>query len=160
MATKPPNDVGTSASPDLSMFLDAMVNVPGRAQLTTLRDLRAALSETCMQWSNESGLEQRADRTALLVEVDALISQYGDRASAVESVKAKASEELSRFIEMCIADVGPDDAATLNAVRDALAEQLVGEGGIETDQDDALLTEIDALIARYGEATSAQKFVR
>ena len=45
---------------------------------------------------------------------------------------------------------GPDDGATLAAVRDALAEHLVGEGGIETDHDDVLLYEIDALIARYG----------
>ncbi len=76
MATKPPNDLGTSASPDLSMFLDAMVNVPGRAQLTTLRDLRAALSETCMQWSNEPGLE-----------IDALIARYGGATSAQKFVR-------------------------------------------------------------------------
>jgi hypothetical protein len=160
MVTKSPNDAGTRISPGLSKILDAMVNDPGRAQPTTLRELRAALLETGVQWSRKGEQEHPQDRASLLIEVDTLISQYGDNASAVGSINIKASEDLSRFIKLSVDDVGPDDAATLGAVRDAIAEQLVGEGGIETDKDDALLIEIDELIARYGAAASAQTFVR
>ena len=74
--------------------------------------------------------------------------------------KRPISETLSRFIEKAVAAVGPDDAPTLSAVRDAIAEEVVGEGGIEADQDDALLAEIDELIARYGRAAPAQMFAR
>jgi len=74
--------------------------------------------------------------------------------------KRPISETLSRFIEKAVAEVGPDDAITLSAVRDAIAEQVAGEGGIEADQDDALLAEIDELMARYGRAAPAQMFAR
>jgi hypothetical protein len=73
---------------------------------------------------------------------------------------AKASKDLSRIIERSMSDAALCDAATLSEVREAIAEQLVGEGGIEADQDDALLIEIDELIARYGGAAPAQAFVR
>jgi hypothetical protein len=74
--------------------------------------------------------------------------------------KPPISEALSRLIEKAVADVGPDDAITLSAVRNAIAEQVAGEGGIEADQDDALLAEIDELMARYGRAAPAQTFAR
>ena len=160
MLTQPPAQLEAPVSLELSKVLEAIVKDAGRAQPVTLRDVRTVLSERGLQWSAQGELEYPQDRTSLLIELDSLIGEYGDRASADGFIMARASQDLSRFIEMSMAAAGPDDAATLGAVRDAIAEQLVGEGGIEADQDAALLIEIDALIARYGAAAPAQVFVR
>jgi len=41
-----------------------------------------------------------------------------------------------------------------------LAAHLIGEGMLEEDEDDNLLTEIDALIERYGPGALAEEFIR
>jgi len=59
----------------------------------------------------------------------------------------------------------PGRRATLGSVRDAmvggLTARLVGDGAIETDEDNGmLLAEIEVLIARFGKDALAEFFVR
>ena len=90
MTTKPPKAVGTCVSDALSRILEAMVKDPERKQAPTLRDVRAALLERGMQWSGEGELLHPQDQTSLIIELDDLIKDYGEDASASEFVDAQA----------------------------------------------------------------------
>jgi hypothetical protein len=82
----------------------------------------------------------------------------------VDFVQASASEQLSRVIEFIVNDENRENPPTLDAVREAivngLSARLVGEGVLEEDEDDTLLSEIDALIEHFGGDTTAEDFLR
>jgi hypothetical protein len=147
-------------SPELAKVLRATIDDPNQAQPATLADVRARVMESGVQWSAEGELEYPQDRTSLVIELDGVIGQYGEKAAAIELIDIKASESLSRAIKAALADPTLSPAAALGDVRQAMAARLVGEGGVEADQDDAILAELDQLIARYGAAVAAQTFVR
>jgi hypothetical protein len=83
---------------------------------------------------------------------------------AVDFVQANASEQLSRVIEALVNDENRENPPTLGAVRDAivagLGTRLVGEGVLEDDEDDTLLSEIDALIEQFGADSLAEELLR
>ena len=90
MAIKPPKVVATRVSDTLSRILEAMVKDPERKQAPTLRDVRTALLERGMQWSGEGELLHPQDQTSLIIELDDLIKEYGEGASATGFVDAQA----------------------------------------------------------------------
>ena len=90
MATKPPKVVGRRVSGTLSRILEAMIKDPERTQPPTLRDVRRALLESGMQWSGEGELLHPQDQTSLIIELDDLIKECGEGASAAELVDAGA----------------------------------------------------------------------
>jgi hypothetical protein len=103
-------------------------------------------------------------RDSSLIELDDLVDEYGGDVLAVNFIAARASEDLSRIIEATAGGRKLRGQATLAAVRDAmlggLTARLAGDGVIETDQDQTLLAEIDALIERYGRNAIAETFIR
>ena len=90
MAIKNPKVVATRVSDTLSRILKAMVKDPERKQAPTLRDVRAALLERGMQWSGEGELLHPQDQTSLIIELDDLIKDYGEGASAIEFADPQA----------------------------------------------------------------------
>ena len=66
--------------------------------------------------------------------------------------------------EAVVGDENRENPPTLSTVRDAilagLGARLVGDGELEDDEDDTLLTEIDALIEQFGEDTLAEELLR
>ena len=91
-----------------------------------------------------------------------MIDEFGGDVPAIDFVAAKASESLSRIIEVAMENPLVRRRATLEGVRDAMADgaRLAGDGFIEPDEDQTLQGEIDGLIERYGGHTLAEDFIR
>ncbi|MBI4204664.1 MAG: hypothetical protein HY527_06530 [Betaproteobacteria bacterium] len=156
-----PIDVATRVSSQLSAFIDRLVNDPDREDPPTLQDVRAALHESGR--ATEVRMHPQ-ERTSALAEIESHIEEYGGEALAIDFVTANASEGLSRIIETAMTDVRLPKNPTLGAVRHAMANgltaRLVGDGSIDPDADDTLLSEIDAIIRRFGKDAVAEFFVR
>ena len=161
---RPPIDVATRVSPELSAVMEQMINDPDREEQPTLAQLGAALRESKGEEAMEVESLHPQDRISLTAELDDLIEEYGDDAPVIDFVVTKASEALSRVIEAAMDDVSLPEEPTLGAVRQALvqglAARLIGEGAIELDDDAALMAEIDELIRRYGENAVAEDLIR
>lgn len=154
-------DVATRVSPQLSAFIDKVVNNPDLEDPPTLQVVRSLLLKN----ARVGGARMHPqERTSALAEIESLIEEYGGEALAIDFVAAKASEGLSRIIETAMNDVRLARRPTLGAVRQAMAEgltaRLVGDGSIDPDSDETLLAEIDALIERFGADELAENFVR
>ena len=101
---------------------------------------------------------------SLLDELDALIEEFGDDTLAIDFAQTTASEPLSRVIDEIVNDENRENPPTLEAVKEAIVSglpaRMIGEGALEDDEDDGLLSEIEALIRRYGGDSLAEEFMR
>ncbi|HEU0201867.1 MAG TPA: hypothetical protein VFR86_15730 [Burkholderiaceae bacterium] len=159
-----PIDVASQVSSKLSAILDDLVKDPDIREPVTLGFVRARLAAGLLGVvEQDEQLHFNASRT-VLAELDALIERYTEEAPAIDFVTAKASEQLSRVIEALMNDPNTPQRPTLGAVRDAITHgivgRLVGEGAIDTDQDEMLFDEIDELIERFGRDALAEELMR
>lgn len=154
-------DVSTRVSPELAELLEAHASNPDALDTATLGSVRAALA------TGDTGEHYDADRLhpemseTLLAELDSLIEEFGVEAPASDFLKQTASEALSRIIEAVMAeDTRPPTLGdVIEAMDDGLVAQLVGEGVLDEDEDDALYEELEDLIDRYGEDAQAEDFI-
>jgi hypothetical protein len=161
----PPIDVASRVSPNLSALLDSRVNNPECQQPVTLRAVRRFLADLLPASFNEAESLHHFDISESLVdELDALIEEFGDTVLAIDFVQVNASEALTRAIEAVVNDDNRENPPTLASIRDALlgglGARLVGDGVLEDDEDDTLLSEIDALIDHFGTDTLAEELIR
>jgi hypothetical protein len=164
MAIRPFIDVATRIGPELSALIEELVNDPDReVPVQTLKEVRSVLVKRTPGVREKEFLHPQ-DATSLLVELDRLIEEYGDDASAIDFIVTKASEGLSRIIQAAMDDISRPRAPTLGAIREAmvsgLTARLIGEGAIDEDDEGVLLGEIDEQIRRYGKDTLAETLVR
>jgi len=161
---KLPIDVASRVSRELSTLIERLATDPDREEPPTLADVRTVVSRRVGAAGRREESMHPQQSASMLDEVDDLIAEFGAEAAAVDFVAAKASEPLSRIIEVAIGDAPPRRKSTLATVRDAMAggliARLVGDGIIEADEDQTLLAEIDALIERHGPDAVAEEFVR
>lgn len=160
-----PIDVATRVSPRLSELLRSRVNDPESEQPITLVAARRFLADLLPADFREAERLHHFDVDASpLDELDALIEEFGETALAVDFVQAYASEQLSRVIESMVNDENRENPPTLSAVREAIVSglgvRLVGEGVLEEDEDDTLLSEIEDLIEQFGADTPAEELLR
>jgi hypothetical protein len=158
-------DVASRVSPRLSALLRARVDNPECEQPVTLMAVRRFLADLLPADFNEAERMHHFDiDTSLLDELDALIEEFGATALAVDFIQTSASEPLSRAIEWVVGDENRENPPTLAVIRDALiaglGARLVGDGVMEDDEDDTLLSEIEALIEQFGADTLAEGFIR
>ena len=158
-------DVSSRASPQLSALLSSRINNPECEQPVTLMAVRRFLADLLPADFKETERLHHFDVSeSLLDELDALIEEFGATALAVDFAQVSASEPLSRAIEWVINDENRENPPTLAVIRDALIDglgaRLVGDGVMDEDEDDTLLSEIEALIDRYGTDTLAEDFLR
>jgi len=158
-------DVASRVSPRLSALLRARVDNPECEQPVTLMAVRRVLADLLPADFNEAERMHHFDiDTSLLDELDALIEEFGATALAVDFIQTSASEPLSRAIEWVVNDENRENPPTLAVIRDALiaglGARLVGDGALEDDEDDTLLSEIEALIEQFGADTLAEGFIR
>jgi hypothetical protein len=165
MAIRASFDAATRVTPELSAFIEKLVNDPDREEPPTLETVRSVLRRRSSGelWKEE--LLHPQEKDSLIKELDGLIEEYGGEALAIDFVAARASEALSRLIEAAMAQGTPGRRATLGSVRDAmvggLTARLIGDGAIEMDEDNGvLLAEIEELIGRFGKHALAEMFVR
>lgn len=155
-------DIACRVSPALSEILEAQVNNPEAIQLATLGAVRAALVEGELSEVYDADRLHPESARSILAELDDLIEEFGEEASARDFVVIEASEELSSVIQSMID--GASHPPTLGAVQEAmgagLVARLVGEGAIDPDDDDTLQGEIENLIRRYGPHVPAECFLR
>jgi len=158
-------DVANRVSPRLSALLRGRVDNPECEQPVTLMAVRRFLADLLPADFNEAERMHHFDiDTSLLDELDALIEEFGATALAVDFIQTSASEPLSRAIEWVVNDENRENPPTLAVIRDALiaglGARLVGDGALEDDEDDTLLSEIEALIEQFGADTLAEGFIR
>lgn len=160
-----PIDIASHVSPNLSALLSSRVNNPECEQPVTLRAVRRFLADLLPAAFNEAESLHHFDVSeSLLDELDALIEEFEGTALAVDFVQVKASEALTRAIESVLNDDNRENPPTLATIRDALlaglGARLVGDGVLEDDEDDTLLSETDALIEHLGADTLAEELLR
>lgn len=158
-------DVSSRVSPRLSALLRSRVNHPECEQPVTLMAVRRFIADLLPDDFKETERLHHFDISeSPLDELDALIEEYGASALAVDFVRSSASEPLSRAIETVVNDENRENPPTLEAIREALlaglGARLVGDGVLEEDEDDTLLSEIEALIEHFGADTLAEDFLR
>jgi len=160
-----PIDIASRVSARLSALLSSRVNNPECEQPVTLMAVRRFLADLLPDDFKEAERLHHFDvDVSILDELDALVEEFGGSALAVDFVQVSASESLSRAIESVVGDENRENPPTLATVRDALLDglgaRLVGDGVLEDDEDDTLLSEIDALIEHLGEDTLAEELLR
>ena len=158
-------DVASRVSQNLSALLNSRINNPECEQPVTLMAVRRFLGDLLPADFNEAERMHHFDVSeSLLDELDALIEEFGAGALAIDFAQVNASEPLSRAIEAVVNDENRENPPTLAVVREALlaglGARLVGDGALEDDEDDTLLSEIEALIERFGPDTLAEEFLR
>jgi len=160
-----PIDVASRVSPRLSELMRSRVENPECEQPVTLMAVRRFLAGLLPDDFKEAERMHHFDVSeSPLDELDALIEEFGASALAVDFVQASASEQLSRVIEAMVNDENRENPPTLSAVRDALiaglGARLVGDGVLEDDEDDTLMSEIEALIEHFGADAPAEELLR
>ena len=158
-------DVANRVSPELSALIETLINDTELEQPITLASIRAFVTGLLSTAYTEAEKLHHFDiNESLLDELDALIEEFGEIASAIDFVQDIASEALSRVIETIMNDDNQLAPPTLETVRDAitsgLSASLIGTGTLEEDEDDTLLAEIEALIDSYGADALAEEFLR
>jgi len=163
MTIRPSIDIATRVSAGLSALLARTAANPDRESPPTLGDVRKLLRHRGAPERETEFLHPR-DPESLLVELDALIEEFGPEVPAADFVVSQASEGLSRIIEAVINDPAIPKRPSLALLREAmtggLIARLAGDGVIDEDDDTALLAEVDGLIQRYGKAAPAESFIR
>ena len=158
-------DIASRVRPALSALLNSRVNNQECEQPVTLKAVRRFLADLLPADFKEAERLHRIDVSeSLLDELDTLIEEFGATALAVDFIQTSASEPLSRAIEAVVNDENRENPPTLAAVRDAilagLGARLVGDGTLEDDEGETLLSEIEALIEQSGADTLAEDFLR
>lgn len=158
-----PIDPDAQVSAELSEVMTSLLNNPDMPEPVTLGMVREvivrSLDSEDLDEAPRIGLED-----TLVAELDQLIDEYGDDALADDFVSASASGALSEFIEAVLERAEDDVEVVLSDVRDAvdqgLLAELEGEGLIESDDAQALIAELEALIERHGEDFPAEELLR
>jgi hypothetical protein len=160
-----PIDIASRVSPQLSALLRSRINDPETEQPVTLQAVRRFLADLLPTDFKEAEHLHHFDISeSLLEELDTLIEEFGETALAIDFAQVNASEQLSRAIETVVNDENRENPPTLATVRDAivggLGARMVGDGALEDDEDDTLLSEIEDLIQYFGADTLAEEFLR
>lgn len=160
-----PIDIASRVSPELSGLIETIIDQLDTDEPVTLSAIRSFIAHDLPGKIDETEHMHYFDiDESLIDELDVLIGQFGESAAAVDFVHAFASEALSRAIEEVANDENRENPATLAAVKEAildgLAGRLVGEGVLEEDEGDTLMSEIDDLIDRFGDDAMAENFLR
>lgn len=160
-----PIDIASRVSSNLSALIENRVNKSELEQEITLVTIRGFVAGLLSDAFAETEQLHHFDiNESLLDELNALIEEFGESALAIDFVQENASEPLSRVIDAVINGRDQENPPTLEIVKDAmisgLLASLVGVGVLDEDEDDVLLSEIDALIERHGADALAEEFIR
>lgn len=160
-----PIDISSRVSPELSNLIENIVNHLDTDEPITLSMVRSFITNDLpAEFSEAEELHHFDIDESLVDELDMLIDGFGESAAAVDFIHAFASEALSRVIETVAYEENRENPLTLGEVRDELASglagRLVGEGVLDEEEDDALMSELDALIRRFGADATAEDFLR
>jgi hypothetical protein len=157
--------VATRISPNLAAHIESRVKDPYLEEPPTLGTVRSFLAGLVPPTISETERLHHFDiDESLFDELDTLIEQFGADALAIDFLPGNASEPLSRVIEAVVNDENREFSPTLETIKEAiisgLPARLIGDGVLEDDEDEALLSELEGLIRRYGGDSLAEEFLR
>ncbi len=160
-----PIDIASRVTPELSGLIETLIDQSDSGEPMTLAVARSFIIHGMPAGMNEDERLHHFDvDESVIDELDELIEQFGESAAAMDFIYAFASEALSRVIEEVMNEENRESPPTLGAVQEAIAgglgASLVGEGVLEEDEDDALVTEVENLIERFGADAMAEDFLR
>ena len=160
-----PIDIASRTSPELSSLIEAIINQFDSDEPVTLAAVRSFIEhELPAEISEDEHLHHFDTGESLVDELDGLIDQFGESAAAIDFVSVYASEPLSRAIETVVNDENRENPPTLATIREALADglaaRLIGDGVLEEDEADLLMSEIEELIERFDAEALAENFLR
>lgn len=160
-----PIDISTRVSPELSSLIESIINQLETDEPVTLSMVRSFIVNDLPEEFGEAEEMHHFDvGESLIDELDMLIDGFGESAAAVDFIHAFASESLSRAIETVANDGNRENPATLGDVKRALAAglagRMVGDGVLDDGEGDALFSELEALIQRFGDDATAEDFLR
>lgn len=160
-----PIDIASRVSPELSGLIESIIDKLDTDEPITLSLVREFIAHDLPAAIDEAEEMHHFDIDESIVdELDLLIDQFGESASAIDFVYAFASEPLSRAIETLMDDENRENPLTLaevqEAIVDGLASRLIGDGVLEDDEADLLLPEIENLVEHYGPDATAEDFLR
>ena len=152
------------ASEELSALMESLLNDPDIEGPVTHGFVRDRLRRARTGHGLKADLSPFGNEDSLYAEIEALVEEFGDEALASDFTAVKASQELSAVIEAVLDERGRRSVPTLGVLREAIDQgllaRLAGEGVIDTDQNETLMAEIDALIERFGSGTPAEQLLR
>ena len=125
---KMPIDVATFVSRELSTMIESITGDPDREETPTLSDVRTCLRRKAGSAELREELMHPQLCDSMLAEIDRLIDEFGDEAPASDFVANKASEALSRVIEVAMENPEIDYEPTLGGVRAAMTAGLTAIG--------------------------------
>ena len=155
-----PEDVFENTSEQLSAVITAVLDDDAIAQPATLSEVREAVLASVQTVTIPLNRFSTDDRQQLSDEIDALIEEYGKDALAVRFQRPWASEALQRLIEAALDAYGePTLGGLFDAAERGLLARLIGSGEIDDDEAQAVIAELQALIARHGTVALAEGFL-
>jgi hypothetical protein len=160
-----PADIQETVTRELSTVMQAVIDsyeTYGH-EPATLASVREAMAGGIVERLAEENRVRLEDKSNLLLEVDSLIEGSGGDALAVRFTRPRASEDLSTVIEALLDSTDYGSPPTLSTVRDAMQQgllaNLVGHGQLDSEDEQSLLDEIDAMIESHGLGALAEEFL-
>lgn len=157
------NDVSGIVSSNLSTIIETELNNPDTDQPVTLGSVYNAMNHGMVNRLIDDGHIDAVSPVPLFEEIKNLIEDYGGYALAKNFIHRQASENLAIVIQTELDNLGTAQPPTLGLILDdmqqGLVAQLVGDGLIDPDEDDTLITEIQHLIRVNGANTPAEEFL-
>lgn len=156
-------DIAYRVSPQLSTLIQAELDREDTEEPATLERVLQRVHSGLFDELAALGQVDAAAQGEVVTELKELVEQYGGEVLAFDFVRTRASDDLARVIEAEISTPVHLAPPTLGVIRDAIlngrAAAIAGTGDISIDDDDNLIDEIDALIARFGEDATAEEFL-
>jgi hypothetical protein len=158
-----PNPTDRRASDPLAAWMASQLGDPEREAPLTLGQMRRRILRALdARGSLHDGALADPD-ASWYDEIDTLIDAYGEDAPAADFARAAPGVTLSELLEAMIVQDGADVATTLGEIRAVLVgggfDRLVDDGMLDPADCDGVLSELDALVDRYGFDTPAARLL-
>lgn len=161
-----PADIQETVTRELSTVMEAVIDnreAQGHGP-PTLASVREAMAGGIVERLAEDNRVRLEDKPNLLLEIESLIEASGGDALAMSFTRPRASEDLSTVIEALLDSTDREHPPTLSTVRDAMQQgllaNLVGHGQLDTEDEQSLIDEINAMIESHGVGAMAEEFLR
>lgn len=154
-------DIYENTSEDLSDIIQKVLNDEEVAQPATLASVREEVLKDIKTITIPLNSFSDERLQELRNEVDALIDEYGGDALAIRFFKPRASQALSRLIEVGLNELGETSLSQLfDALERGMLAKLIAEGEVDDDEAQTVTAELQALIEKHGSKAIAEDFLR
>ena len=153
-------DLDDAAGDDLSEVIEQVLDDEDVEEPVTLGAVRRVLTHSTDARSAPIRRLDENERTALVEELDVLIDLHGADAEAEPFTHPFAGPDLTRVLEHALERVGEPTLDRVRSMVEAgLIAELIGEGEVAEEDEQAIRASLDALIDRHGGNAFAEDFI-